>query len=92
MQENGVDIAIQSIYRDLDYARSLIKQHDSIPAEATTSSSAATTAFPGGPEESWTMVDDNDVDVVKSSGELSIPTPLRRHPSSAQSEEGYENE
>jgi sterol 3beta-glucosyltransferase len=44
-QENGVATAIQAIYRDMEYAKSLIKQRDS-PAPDTLS------------DESWTVIDD----------------------------------
>lgn len=44
MQENGVDTAIQAIYRDLDYARTLIKKRHMAGDK------------PEDSEESWTLV------------------------------------
>ena len=44
-QENGVATAIQAIYRDMEYAKSLIKQRDSPPTDVLS-------------DESWTMIDD----------------------------------
>ncbi|KAK6349991.1 Sterol 3-beta-glucosyltransferase [Orbilia brochopaga] len=51
--ENGVDTAIQAIYRDLEYARSLIKN----PQVET----------PDGTEESWTFVtrDESDAEITR---------------------------
>ncbi|PVH87910.1 glycosyltransferase family 1 protein [Cadophora sp. DSE1049] len=55
-QENGVDTAIQSIYRDLEYAKSLIKRRDGKSTDDTTED----------PEESWTFIgDENDPVLVK---------------------------
>lgn len=55
-QENGVDTAIQSIYRDLEYAKSLIKRRDGKPTDDVTED----------PEESWTFIgDENDPVLVK---------------------------
>ncbi|KAJ6261826.1 Sterol 3-beta-glucosyltransferase [Drechslerella dactyloides] len=51
--ENGVDTAIQAIYRDLEYAKSLIKNPQ--------------VEHPDGSEESWTFVtrDESDADVTR---------------------------
>lgn len=55
-QENGVDTAIQSIYRDLEYAKSLIKRRDGKPLDDNLEDS----------EESWTFIgDENDPEVVR---------------------------
>ncbi|CZS97997.1 probable Sterol 3-beta-glucosyltransferase [Rhynchosporium agropyri] len=55
-QENGVDMAIQSIYRDLDYAKSLIKRRDGKSTDDTVED----------PEESWTFIgDEHDPALVK---------------------------
>ena len=45
-QENGVATAIQAIYRDLEYARSLIKHRDSPVADILS-------------DESWTIIDED---------------------------------
>jgi len=56
IQENGVDTAIQSIYRDLEYAKSLIKGRGNKSADDSLEDS----------EESWTFIgDDNDPELVK---------------------------
>lgn len=48
--------AIQSIYRDLEYARSLIKNRDGKVSDDTLEDS----------EESWTFIgDDNDPELIK---------------------------
>lgn len=68
MQENGVDTAIQCIYRDMEYAKSLIEK------KAMKNAAAADRATTSGSEdidddaeeESWTFVgdgDDEDIDV-----------------------------
>lgn len=55
-KENGVDTAIQSIYRDLEYAKSLIKRRDGQTADDTLEDS----------EESWTFIgDEHDPELVK---------------------------
>jgi len=55
-QEDGVNTAIQSIYRDLEYAKSLIKNRDGKIPDDTLEDS----------EESWTFIgDDNDPEVIK---------------------------
>jgi hypothetical protein len=46
-QENGVQTAIHTIYRNLDYARSLIKEPIATPATAEQL------------EEGWTLIDDD---------------------------------
>lgn len=61
IQENGVETAIQCIYRDLEYARSLIKTK---PAEGEPSKEEEDDEE--GPEESWTFVgrDEPDPEVL----------------------------
>ncbi|KAI6708439.1 hypothetical protein JHW43_009028 [Diplocarpon mali] len=54
--EHGVDTAIQSIYRDLEYAKSLIKRRDGKSTEDLAED----------PEESWTFIgDENDPVLAK---------------------------
>ncbi|RPB15250.1 UDP-Glycosyltransferase/glycogen phosphorylase [Morchella conica CCBAS932] len=50
--ENGVETAIQAIYRDMEYARTLIKKQHGDPHEIDS-------------EESWTFVDDPDAQLGK---------------------------
>ncbi len=59
-QENGVDMAIQCIYRDMEYAKSLVKAK----AGKNTSPSDADDEYE--PEESWTFVGD-DIDSMHHS-------------------------
>jgi hypothetical protein len=47
IQENGVQTAIDTIYRNLDYARSLIKDPVTTPASAEQL------------EDGWTLIDDD---------------------------------
>lgn len=55
-QENGVDTAIQSIYRDLEYSKSLIKARGGKASDDTLEDS----------EESWTFIgDDNDPELIR---------------------------
>jgi len=55
-KENGVDTAIQSIYRDLEYAKSLIKSKGTKTVDDINEES----------EESWTFIgDDNDPELVR---------------------------
>lgn len=55
-QENGVETAIQCIYRDMEYAKSLIKGEDGESADDPYEDS----------EESWTFIgDDEDPDFMK---------------------------
>ncbi|KAI9049401.1 hypothetical protein LZ554_006435 [Drepanopeziza brunnea f. sp. 'monogermtubi'] len=54
--EHGVDTAIQSIYRDLEYAKSLIKRRDGKSSDESVED----------PEESWTFIgDEKDPALVK---------------------------
>ena len=54
IQEKGVETAIQAIYRDLEYARTLIKHRDIHPDNDI------------GDEESWTFIgDDSDPELVR---------------------------
>ncbi|KAI6088336.1 glycosyltransferase family 1 protein [Hypoxylon rubiginosum] len=67
-KENGVDTAIQCIYRDLEYAKSLIKSKAGKNAAATSSPDG--TIADDSEEESWTFVDGDNIDpelVVKKS-------------------------
>ncbi|XXH01041.1 hypothetical protein Hte_007392 [Hypoxylon texense] len=67
-KENGVDTAIQCIYRDLEYAKSLIKSKTG--KNAATASSPDGTIADESEEESWTFVDGDNIDpelVVKKS-------------------------
>ena len=58
-QEDGVGKAIQSIYRDLDYARSLIKKRGADQDDADDDDEEDN-------EESWTFIgDDSDGEVVQ---------------------------
>ncbi|KAI1371601.1 glycosyltransferase family 1 protein [Hypoxylon crocopeplum] len=59
-QENGVDVAIQNIYRDLEYAKSLIKSKTG--KNAATASSPDGTIADDSEEESWTFVDGDNID------------------------------
>jgi len=61
-QEDGVDTAIQSIYRDLEYAKSLIKGRSGKVDDTLEDS-----------EESWTFIgDDNDPELIKRIHEWEI--------------------
>ncbi|KAI2779422.1 glycosyltransferase family 1 protein [Daldinia loculata] len=67
-KENGVDTAIQCIYRDLEYAKSLIKSKTG--KNAATASSPDGTIADDSEEESWTFVGGDEIDpelVVKKS-------------------------
>lgn len=56
IQEDGVNTAIQCIYRDMEYAKTLIKRKDGKIADDSLEDS----------EESWTFIgDENDPDLVK---------------------------
>ena len=61
MQESGVDLAIQSIYRDLEYSKSLIKRKAGKNAENETADDGDEED-----EESWTFVgaDEPDPDFI----------------------------
>jgi sterol 3beta-glucosyltransferase len=63
-QETGVDTAIQSIYRDLEYATSLVKSKAGKNAAAATAPEATTDEDD---EESWTFVggsEDNEPELL----------------------------
>ena len=66
MQDNGVKTAIQSIYRDLEYARSLIKRK--LATDAPEAEEEDT-------EESWTFVgsDEPDPDMVTTKLSEGLP-------------------
>jgi sterol 3beta-glucosyltransferase len=81
IQENGVDTAIQCIYRDLEYAKSLIKsktgknatRRDSITAAKSGNIEAADDD--DDEEENWTFVGGVDTDV---SDDLDPESTMRR--------------
>ncbi|KAI1117731.1 glycosyltransferase family 1 protein [Nemania sp. NC0429] len=60
-QENGVNMAIQSIYRDLEYAKSLVASKAGKNA-ATANSPDETAGDDGSEEESWTFVGGDEID------------------------------
>ncbi|KAB8345829.1 hypothetical protein FH972_022884 [Carpinus fangiana] len=77
VQEDGVATAIQAIYRDLEYARSLIKPRD-MAGQAQAQAS----------EESWTLVeDDSDFGIAGRSGTTLELSSLRRSGKSSENEE-----
>ena len=51
-QEDGIGTAIQAIYRDLEYAKTLIKQH---PSDVAGSTEDDTT-------EDWTLIGDETIE------------------------------
>jgi len=53
--EDGVKVAIQTVYRHLEYARTLVKERD-----ANTKGKGAITEPSEGLEEGWTLVDDEE--------------------------------
>lgn len=71
-EEDGVGTAINAIYRDLDYARTLIKKKPGQAVGTPVAAVGGSTAGQGGEEEeyseeSWTFVEDvGDVDVTGS--------------------------
>jgi sterol 3beta-glucosyltransferase len=85
-----VDTAIQSIYRDLEYAKSLIKGRDGKTIDDTLEDS----------EESWTFIgDDNDPELIRQirdwetmaqSGTLTSKNPTIRSEASGDRALGHE--
>jgi sterol 3beta-glucosyltransferase len=74
-QENGVDTAIQSLYRDLEYATSLIKAKTGKHSSHHHESGDGTPAFDDADEEeSWTFVG-SDADGVE---DLHLDSVLKR--------------
>lgn len=69
-QENGVERAIRTLYRDYDYARSLIPQLASREdTEAKSMSDEDENAAQNGSEESWTeLSEDSEIDASYPSG------------------------
>lgn len=68
VQENGVDTAIQCIYRDMEYAKSLIEKKSMKNAAAAerATTSGSEEVDDDAEEESWTFIgdaDDEDIDV-----------------------------
>jgi sterol 3beta-glucosyltransferase len=65
IQENGVECAIQTIYRDLEYARTLTGQRSSISSTSVTLTGSDEPVLNDDGlediEETWTFVDD-DID------------------------------
>ena len=68
-QEHGVEVAIQAIYRDLEYAKTLVKARI---AHASSGNNSSTALGAGGgddgpdTEESWTFIgDDSDPELIK---------------------------
>lgn len=57
LQEDGVDTAIQSIYRDLEYARTLIKRKNGEPINSHMDPEGLAIE-----EESWTFIGDESGD------------------------------
>ena len=56
-QEKGVRVAIQAIYRDMEYAKSLIRWRNKPPSEQVAD----------GVEETWTFIgDESDPEVVRA--------------------------
>ncbi|KAI1619836.1 sterol 3beta-glucosyltransferase [Exophiala viscosa] len=70
-QENGVQTAIQAIYRDFEYAKSLVKARAAIESVAA---NATTPVDEGDIEESWTFIgDESDPDLQKQIQEWDLP-------------------
>jgi sterol 3beta-glucosyltransferase len=70
LQENGVKTAINAIYRDLDYARSLIKTRADNPplssADAAALAGLELADDEGEIEETWTFIgDDGDAELKR---------------------------
>lgn len=64
VQENGVHTAIQAIYRDLEYARSLIKPRPAKPGAFA--SAVGDAADEGEIEENWTFIgDESDPEIQR---------------------------
>jgi len=64
VQEDGVGNAIQTIYRDMEYARSLIKRRDRRSIDLDDDF-----------EESWTFIDDeNDPELTRRMAGLESPS------------------
>jgi sterol 3beta-glucosyltransferase len=62
-QENGAQVAVQTVYRELDRARSLIKKHPKQDGDGTDEF-----------EEDWTLIDEGDeIDVGSHPFELLQP-------------------
>lgn len=71
-QEDGVETAIQAIYRDLEYAKTLARQRSIASSTPFSPTRSGETAGAGQEEgdaadiEEWTLVeDDNDLDPYK---------------------------
>ncbi len=57
-QENGVATAIQAIYRDLEYAKTLIKHHSNMNNDGAVDGNVD--------EESWTFIgDESDPELTR---------------------------
>lgn len=85
--ENGVATAIEAIYRDLDYARSLIKRPPNAVEEAeespTPEGAGSRSRYDSGGSqrgsEDWSMVSDPDESRSSFGSRRSDPTSLKRH-------------
>jgi hypothetical protein len=81
-QENGVKTAINAIYRDLEYARSLVKARAALQhqqqQQASSSATAGLTTVDlidegGDIEESWTFIgDESDPELQRRLAELDV--------------------
>jgi sterol 3beta-glucosyltransferase len=86
--ENGVSNAIQALYRDLDYARSLVKTRaEQTPEDATIREAHGEDGSPSPPgspppESEWSVIEDSDSPSPKSSRRPSFAR--RRSSASAQ--------
>ena len=86
-QENGVQTAIQAIYRDLEYARSLVKARAAMQQQSAAADAAGLTAIDlldeaGDFEESWTFIgDESDPELQRRIQEWDLsgngPIPVR---------------
>lgn len=72
LQENGVDVAIQCIYRNMEYANVLIQAKASKNGSISESEDIED-------EEEWTFIGDGDHDLA-SDDEATSPSPSRRLP------------
>jgi sterol 3beta-glucosyltransferase len=62
LQDNGTQVAIQTIYRELDRARTLIKKQAKQPGAAGDDADQTDDGFGG--EDDWTLIeDDEEIDV-----------------------------
>jgi hypothetical protein len=82
LQENGVAKAVESIYRDLEYARSIIKfsqerhEHEDTDVEWETAHKSGTEGAGHALSEDWSIVDEGNGDHGKE-GSRSLISPKR---------------